>query len=240
MRHRTAIAAAAAVALCAPAAAHADAPAGVQVKTCTTGSDPSERSATYKAWMNAVPGSARMAMRFALIERYPGHRPHARSNPQLSAWHTSHKGVTRYVYKQTVKQLGAGASYRAVVTFRWFDSHGNVIRTAKRVSGACVQDGELPNLVVAGVRIARRASSGNWVYAVTVTNRGAGAAAGFAVGLVVDGALADFRAVDGLDPGASSTIELNGPPCSRLRAVVDRGNAVAETNEDDNSLKKAC
>ena len=154
MRSRILCAFVLALALAAPAAARADGPASVHLKECTTGSDPSQRSATYQAWMRSVPGSVRMALRFRLIARYPGHRPQAVGSSKLSKWHRSHSGVTRYGYKQTVKELAAAGSYRAVVRFRWYDADHNVIRRAKRVSEACVQKGELPNLVITGVHIA--------------------------------------------------------------------------------------
>jgi hypothetical protein len=190
--------------------------------------------------MQAVPGSGRMSVRFKLIAHYAGHRPQQVLSPKLSVWHRSHEGVARYVYKQTIKQLGPGASYRVLVRFRWYDSQGRVIRRAKRVSGACVQDGELPNLVVTKVRIARGTTAGNRVYRVTFANTGKGSAENFSVALILDGALADSRTIVRLDPGQEGTIELNGPPCHRLRAVVDRENAVHETNEDDNSLRSTC
>lgn len=240
MRNRAVCAAVLALALAAPAAAGAQAPASVHLKRCTTGSEPSQRSATYKAWMDAVPGSARMSLRFKLIAHYPGHRPQTLENPKLSAWHKSHEGVTRYGYKQTVKELGPGGSYSALVSFRWHDADGHVIRRAKRVSAACTQTGELPNLVVSAVQISPGTAAGNSVYSVTFANPGRGTARGFSVGLIVDGALADSRTIATLGPHESATIALNGPSCYRLRAVVDREQAVPETNEGDNSLKSSC
>jgi len=240
MRSRILCAFVLALALAAPAAARADGPASVHLKECTTGSDPSQRSATYKAWMHSVPGSVRMALRFRLIARYPGHRPQAVGSSKLSKWHRSHSGVTRYGYKQTVKELAAAGSYRAVVRFRWYDADHNVIRRAKRVSEACVQKGELPNLVIAGVHIAPGMAPGSSVYRVSFANTGKGDAEDFTVALFVDGALADSRRIARLDAGEHATVDLNGPRCRRLRAVVDRENAVPETNETDNSYKSRC
>ena len=56
----------------------------------------------------------------------------------------------------------------------------------------------------------------------------------------MDGALADSREIGGLGPGEGSTVYLNGPACKRLRAVIDRENAVPETNEGDNSYRARC
>ena len=223
-----------------PAVARADGPASVHVARCKTGPEPSERTAAYKAWMDAVPGSVRMALRFRLVAHYPGHRPEPIADSKLRVWHRSHEGVTRYGYRQTVKQLAAAGSYRTVVRFRWYDADGRVIRRAKRVSGACVQRGQLPNLVITGVQVSRAPVGGNYVYGVSYANIGKGEAGGFSVALFVDGALADSREIGGLGPGEGSTVYLNGPACKRLRAVIDRENAVPETNEGDNSYRARC
>lgn len=214
--------------------------ASVHVKSCETGSDPSDRSGTYQAWMHAVPGTARMAVRFELVAHYPGHRPQRVQNRRLSVWHHSRLGVTHYGYSQTIKQLDQGASYRTVVRFRWYDASDNVIKRAKRVSGACVQDGALPNLLVSGVSIARGPKPGTRVYYVTVANRGEGDAGSFSTTLIADGAVVDSRTIDSLAAGATQTIQMDGPPCQRLRAVADSGDEVAETNEDDNSFRARC
>jgi hypothetical protein len=229
--------------LCGPtaAAANPDAPAGVHVSRCKTGPRPKDRHATYKAWMRAVPGSVRMAMRFKLVVKQDGvDGQQPLSNSDLSVWHRSHYGVTRYVYSQTVKRLQPGSSYRVRVQFRWYDSSGQVIESAKRWSGACVQDAALPNLRVSSVLVTPGPSPGTAIYGVSVRNTGGGAAEAFSTALFVDGALADSRTVDHLDPGATTTVQLNGPTCRQLRAVVDREHAVAETVEDDNALRSSC
>ena len=81
---------------------------------------------------------------------------------------------------------------------------------------------------------------GNYVYGVSYANIGRGEAGSFSVALFVDGALADSREIGGLGPGEGSTVYLNGPACKRLRAVIDRENAVPETNEGDNSYRARC
>ena len=124
--------------------------------------------------------------------------------------------------------------------FRWYDADHNVIRRAKRVSEACVQKGELPNLVVTRVHIAPGMAPGSSVYRVSFANAGKGDAEDFTVALFVDGALADSRRIARLDAGEHAAMDLNGPRCHRLRAVVDRENAVPETNETDNSYKSRC
>jgi subtilase family serine protease len=126
------------------------------------------------------------------------------------------------------------------VQFRWYDASGRTIKAAKRLSGSCEENGDLPNLTIGAVKIAPGASSGTATYSVAVANSGKGTARNFSVALIVDGALADSTAVDQLDGGETKTVKLTGPVCHRLRAVVDREDAVPETIEEDNSLRSHC
>ena len=230
-----------ALALAAPAAADARLPASVKVTSCKTGSRPEDRRATYQARMRAVDGTARMGVRFKLIVQEDGQQTRQSvSTPKLSAWHRSHDGVTRYVYSQTVKSLHPGASYRAKVSFRWYDDQGNVIKHTTRTSDECVQDGPLPNLSVVSLTRSPGPTAGTSVYSVAVANSGKASAPAFDVAVYVDGALADSRTVDELGSGEVTTVNLNGPSCDRVRAVVDPEHMVTETNEQDNSLGFPC
>jgi archaellum component FlaF (FlaF/FlaG flagellin family) len=240
MRIRLATTVAIVAALAVPAAASARGPAAVHLKSCTTGAKPSDRSATYKSWMHAVPGTARMAVRFKLVARTPGRSAQRFEGPAaLNVWHRSRYGVTRYVYSQTIKRLEQGTAYRMVVRFRWYDANGEVIKRAKRTSDECVQGGDLPNLIVAGVTY-NPAEIGTWHYGVTVKNKGKSVAENFVVTLIVDGAVVDERTVESLAAGDSTTVELNGPPCLHLRAIADSEDAVDERHEDDNSFSSTC
>ena len=240
MRTRLLLVVPLALALAGPAVARADSPASVRVKSCKSGTRPRDRSATYEARMHSVSGSVRMALKFKLLVQEEGEARRSIYIDKLNTWHRSREGVTRYVYSQTVTHLKPGASYRMQVRFRWFDKHGNVIKTTKRTSGACVQDAPLPNLTIESVSLADGVTPGTSVYTVAVGNAGRGPAENFSVALFVDGALADSATVDRLDPGDSATFHLHGPTCGRLRAVVDREHAVAETVEDDNALAASC
>lgn len=241
MPKRVLLALALALALAVPAAADAHLPASVKVTSCKTGSRPGDRRATYEARMHAVDGTARMGLRFKLVVQEAGQQTRRSvSTPELSSWHKSHHGVTRYVYSQTVKNLHPGASYRAKVSYRWYDDQGNVIKHTTRTSGECVQDGPLPNLSVLSITPSQGPTAGTSVYSVAVANSGKGSATAFDVALFVDGALADSRRIDELAPGEVTTVNMNGPSCYRVRAVADPDHAVAEANEQDNSLGFPC
>jgi hypothetical protein len=238
MRIRLPIAALILALLALPAAAGAKGPAAVHVKRCTTGAKPSERKATFKAWMHSVPGTARMAVRFKLVSQETGRSAERVEGPDaLKVWHRSHTGVTRYAYSQTVKKLAQGTSYRMIVRYRWYDASGEVIKRAKRTSDECVQGGDLPNLIVPAVAIP---SDGTPNYIVTVKNKGKSVAENFTVTLIIDGALVDERTIEWLDAGDKVFVEFNGPPCLHVSAVADADETVIERNEKDNSFSSAC
>jgi hypothetical protein len=240
MRIRLSAALLIAAALVAPAAASAKGPAAVHLKRCTTGAKPSERKATFKAWMHEVPGTARMAVHFKLVSHTSSQSAARVEGPdELDVWHRSHSGVTRYVYSQTVKKLAQGTSYRMIVRYRWYDANGEIIKRAKRTSDECVQRGDLPNLVIAGVTY-DPAEIHTWHYRVTVKNKGKSVAENFVVTLIVDQAVVDERTVESLAAGESTDVELNGPPCLHLRAIADSEQTVTEKNEDDNSFSSTC
>jgi subtilase family serine protease len=162
------------------------------------------------------------------------------SGTGVHVWHRSRLGVKKFGHLQTVNGLEAGALYRTNVQFRWYDASGKTIRKAKRTSGSCAENGELPNLTITAVKIASGRSAGTAVYSVAVANTGKGVARAFSVGLIVDGALSDSTTMDRLDGGETKTVKLTGPVCHRLRAVVDREDSLPETVEEDNSLRSRC
>lgn len=227
--------------LAAAAPANAATPlVSVKVSECKTGDQPEERLATFQGTVRTVKGATRMAMRFELLERTPADaQPQAVTVPKLSKWQRSGPGVKRFVYAQTVRGLTAGVTYRSIVHYRWYDAQGRVIRRAERLSGTCVQDGDLPNLVLSSVR-SGGGPKDTGIYAVSVSNTGAGDAKSFAVALILDGALVDSRTIDLLKAGQTTTLKLTGPLCNRLRAVVDRGDFISETIEEDNELRARC
>jgi subtilase family serine protease len=149
--------------------------------------------------------------------------------------------VKSYGYAQSVTGLEKGGVYSVQVKFRWMDGHGHLIRSVKRTSDVCRQQGDLPNLTVTRVAARAGSASGTEGYGVDVTNAGHGDAHSLRVDLVVDGAGADSFTLDVLKAGETRTVRFTGPECRhRLRMVVDRSDTVKETNEDDNLLRSSC
>src|SRR3954447_18597929 len=123
----------------------------LKVRDCQVGDSPKQRFATFYARMTATKGTSQMAMRFALIDRAGDGPATVVDDPALAQWRKSNKGVKRFGYAQSVVGLKKGGAYAAQVQFRWLGAHGQVIRSVKRTSGTCRQEGQLPNLSITGV-----------------------------------------------------------------------------------------
>src|SRR3954453_9738207 len=213
----------------------------LKVRTCQVGDTAKERSATFYARMTATKGTSQMAIRFTLIDRAGDGPPEVVDNPALALWRKSNKGVKRFGYAQSVAGLKQGGAYAVQVQFRWIDAKGQVIRSVKRTSGTCRQEGRLPNLSITGVSAQAGETSGTEVYLVDVTNSGRGPARSLGVDLFVDAAAADSQVLDLLKAGETRTVRFTGPVCKdNLKMVADRDDTLNETNEDDNSLRSRC
>ena len=214
--------------------------ASVRVVDCSSSDAGESRSATFQGRLRAMRGSERMGMRFTLLERFGDERRHVVEFPELKAWHFSKPGIRDFRYKQTVTGLQGGGEYRARVDFRWYDGDGNLLRKARRTSGACRQAGELANLKP-GPPTAAAGPEGSAVYVVPVYNRGRADTADVDVELSVDGATINVGHIDSIPAGQRREVRLNGPPCKGgLRVVVDPSDAVKERRERDNILKVPC
>src|SRR5215212_3748752 len=203
---------------------------------CRSGDAAETRTATFMGRMRAAAGTDRMLMRFTLMERFGDEKLHALAVPELKAWRSSKPGVRDFRYKQTVTGLQGGGEYRVAIDFRWLDADGNLLRKARRLSGACRQPGELANLKV-GPPTAQSGPEGTAVYVVPVLNTGKAPAREVAVELFVDGAATNVGHIDSVAPGETREVRFTGPSCQRrLRVVVDPSDAVKERSEADNAI----
>jgi hypothetical protein len=213
----------------------------LKVRDCQVGDSPKQRSATFYARMTATNATSQMAMRFTLIDRAGDGPPTVVGNPALARWRRSNTGVQRFGYAQSVAGLEQGGVYAVQVQFRWSNARGQVIRSVKRTSGTCRQNGKLPNLSITGVSAQAGASSGTEVYSVDLTNSGRGPAHFAGVDIYIDGAAADGQTVDLVKPGETQKVRFTGPVCRKnLKMVADRADKLNETNEDDNTLRARC
>lgn len=213
----------------------------VKVAECRTGKAPEMRFATFEGRMRTVKGAVRMAMRFQLLEHAPDSgETRAVDAPGLDQWRKSRIGVRDFTYSQTIKGLASGATYSVSVQFRWYNLKGKAVRKLERGSGTCVQDGDLPNLVVGAVRFAPGATEKTAVYTVSVGNTGQADTKNVAVSLIADGKLLDTETISELKAGEFKTVKFNGPHCARLRAIADPQFVIPETVEEDNELRARC
>ena len=190
--------------------------ASATVTDCTTGDTATERSATFSAGMDAVPGTSTMSVAFDLYEQTSATSPYvAVSAPGFGVWQSSNRAIASFTANENVVDLPAPAAFRALVRYRWLSRSGRVIRRAERVTKACVETAPEPDLFI--VQITHAAGSPartNELYSVAIRNSGPGSAGPFEVAFSVDATpLADQQVV-GLDPRSDTTVQFSGPRCT--------------------------
>jgi hypothetical protein len=221
--------------------AHADSTLGVRLLTCQAWKPGAPGFVEYVARMRAVPGTARMSLRFRLFERYGDGKFERVSAEGLGVWRKSEPGVSEFRYKQGVERLHQGAEYRFVVHYRWHGADGEVIQTARRRSEVCSQRGALPNLRVASVETRPGEVDDTAIYKVTIVNRGEANAQNVGVLLRIDGEVVDEELIDVVAPNEEQTVTFHGPVCRRkMRVVVDPKELIAESREQDNVRGPSC
>jgi hypothetical protein len=243
---RTAFVLLALLALTAAPGAHAGEPAARVVMTaCTAGLKPQDRTVTYEGLMRRISGTRRMQMRFALQVRARGATKWTGlKGPGLGVWVTSNRGVARYSFSKRIENLGAAASYRVGVRFRWLDAKAKKIDDELVTSKTCRQPDLRPDLTAKRIDVEKVGDPARRRYVVVVRNDGASAAGAFDVALDLPSRvpLADQHVVD-LGAGASTLVSFEGPRCDAgdmLTATVDPGSLVAEADERDNVLVAPC
>ena len=212
----------------------------LKLRSCEAGKSQKERRATFYARMRSVSGTRRMLMRFSLVDRSSEGTGEI-SVRALDEWRRARPGVRSFGYAQRVAKLAPGGAYAVIVEFRWVGTNGKTIKTLRRTSQECRQDGALPNLAVTGVKARSGRAAGAEEYAIQIANTGTVAARDVLVDLFVDGAGADAAEVDLIEPGETIEVRIDGPAClQHLRAVVDRADELNEGTEDDNTFVTGC
>jgi hypothetical protein len=216
--------------LLAPASAAAAGPASVTLTACT----PKERTATFEARMEQIPGADRMKLRYALEARRPGRAWRRVAAPELAGWRSADPETTRFISERRVTKLVGPSYYRALVRFRWIDEDGHVIARARARSRACWQPDHRPNL-----KLRELSFEGAGAYVVLVANTGRSATGAF--DLAITGL--EPIIVDDLAPGEERLIEAAGPACqpgTPVTATADPLDLIDERNELDNAVTRPC
>jgi hypothetical protein len=215
----------------------------VTVSDCHPADAMADRYASFNAQMHAVPGTQRMAMHFTLLERLGGDLAPFKpvSLPDLKPWRRSKPNARAFIYTQRVTALRDGGAYRMRVQFRWYGDNKTLLRSATLRSRTCRQPVPLPDLTITSIASTRALVSGQRVYSITVANHGYGDGLNVPVELTVDGSTVGTSKVDLLPAQESSVVQIQGPQCAfAVRAVVDPGRVVPETDDSDNTLTVPC
>src|SRR3954453_12834114 len=159
-----------------------------RLTSCATGATARERTAAFTASMPAIHGSARMGIRFDLLQRTPGEAEFAPVElPAWGRWERSEPGRTGFIYTKRVRALRAPGAYRARVRFRWYDARGRLQGTAVGLTRACHQPDPRPGLVAGDLTVAPGLGPASATYLLAIENTGRGAAAPFDVVLNAGG-----------------------------------------------------
>jgi hypothetical protein len=192
-----------------------------------------QHRAVVRGSMRGIEGSARMAMRFTLLERTGSDGFKPLKAPGLGRWRRAQPGVVGFGYRQVVKALSENAVYKMRVDFRWFEADGSVLAQVQRSSASCRQYSALPDARVQVLGASPTKVAGVVRYRVLVTNAGR-AEVTAPVRLSVDDAVIDTAKVT-LMPGESRQLDFRGPTCRReVTAAVDPDGTIVEVSESDN------
>jgi hypothetical protein len=211
-------------------------PASARLVSCSV----EDHEAVFYGRMKQVPGTARMAMRFTLLEDTGGEAQRVKA-PGLNRWRSSKPGVRSFGYRQGFRNLPENATHRVRVQFRWYSATGEEIGRTRRTSPPCRQFVELPNLVVELTRVVPTKLTAVMRYEALVINTGGGAATSVPVRLTVDGKVVDTVTVASLEPGEERSVAIRGPDCHRLAKLeVDPDLVIAESSDADNVYERSC
>ena len=212
---------------------------------CTTGADGASRAAAFTGTMPANAQTKRMQMRFVLVQR-SGVGPKGAfkriSVPGWGGWEKSDPGRQAFVFTKRVEALTGPAGYRAVITFRWLDAKGHVLRTTTRTTPACEQPDPRPDLVLAGVDVAAT-GKGTAAYTVSIGNEGHADAVPFVVTITVGGTVSEPLTMGPIVAGGRATGLVGAPRCapgSTITVTLDVEDAVDESVEDDDAVQRPC
>ena len=200
----------------------------------------SDRSATFFARMDTIPGASKLQLRYSLLEQLGRGMPFDRLDvPALAPWHTSAAGVKRFVWKQTVDNLRIGGAYKARVTYRWLGAAGAVLDSETHDTSIC--RGPQPNIQVGDLSVRPGPTSDTRTYRVGVSNTGKADTSSVDVQLTVDKAQLDTITLSKLAAGETRLVSFTGPVCRHaIRVTADPGNSIGESVEGDNSRLFAC
>jgi CARDB len=222
-------------------------PTSATLGACHFAPDKVNRYVEFDGQMAKVDGTHKMLMRFDLYGRRNALRrfAHLRA-PGFGVWRTTaSSSVDIFRLRKQVTTLVAPYDYRAVISFRWLDAHGTIVKRARLRTPVCRQPDPRPNLQLFDELGAQpTADPSQALYSVTVMNAGRAAAGAFDVLLSVDGAAQPVQTLTSMAAGLEQVLTFQAPRCtadgSGVRVRVDPDDRVDESVESDNAQTFVC
>jgi hypothetical protein len=219
---------------------------------CHRALDPPNRSVSLTAVMRPLPGTRHLSLKFDLLMSAgsPAAPKLVRAG-DLGVWispKTSTLGQLPgdvWNLQKQVVELGAPATYRFRVLFRWTGVHGHVIGSAVRYSPRCRQRELRPDLLVQSITVTSIPSQPHHdLYTAVIANAGNTAAGPFDVLFApADGSATLTHTVTLLDAHSSVRESFVGPLCTASSAptiTADSASQVDDLNRDNNAMTTTC
>jgi hypothetical protein len=217
---------------------------------CQTALDPPARGISIQAVMRPLTGTANMQMRFDLLRQTSTGAPFKLVRGRLlGSWISPQEPTLGqrpgdvWIVNHPVVDLGAPATYRFRVSFRWTDSNGQSLGSAVQSSSNCWQPELRADLLVRSVSVTPL-TPGQDAYVAVIANRGKTAAGPVEVDLAGAGAGAPAAAtVASVAARSTARHRFVGPACtagSSITVTVDPSHTIDEYDFSNNSLTIPC
>jgi hypothetical protein len=215
---------------------------------CQKSLDPPGRAVSIQAVMRPVSGTMKMQMRFQLLRQTRRGGPFKQVRGRLLGTWISPQNPTLgqrpgdiWIVNHPVVDLGAPATYRFRVAFRWTGANGKALDSAVQSSPNCWQPELRADLVVRSLSVTQLVS-GQDAYVAVIGNRGRAPAGPVEVNL--DGAGAtQSGSVASVGPRSSARHRFVAPACTpgaKLTVTVDPSHTIDESSFANNVRTMRC
>jgi hypothetical protein len=215
---------------------------------CQKALDPPTRSISIQAVMRPLTATASMQMRFDLTRQTTPGGPFKLVRGRLLGSWTSPSDPTLgqrpgdvWIVNHPVVDLGAPATYRFRVSFRWTDPTGQQLGSAVETSPSCYQPELRADLFVRSVKVAA-VDSAHDAYTAVIANGGQTAAGPVEVDLAGAGA-SQAATIATVGPRATARHRFVAPACTpgaSITVTVDPSHTIDEYDFTNNALTIRC
>jgi len=220
---------------------------------CQKALDPPARAISIQAVMRPVTGTSKMQMKFELLRSTRIHPRYVSLRGRgLGSWISptdptlGQQSGDVWILTHPVVNLGAPATYKFRVTFKWLSSDGQTLATQVQTSPTCYQPEMRADLLVRSLSvtpITSGASAGQSAYVALIGNRGLTGAGPVQVQFA-DGAAAPMSGtIAWVGPKSTARERFVAPPCTAgttLTVTVDPAQTIDEYDFANNVLTMPC